>query len=144
MALKYKITEIFRGRLVIPKFMYALLKDLDDRIDDVEAGTVAAGSIGTDEIANLAVTEGKIATSAVTSGKIADGSVSAAKLRGDIKPITSAGVTIVALTAAIGDPATLPDGYIAAVKDTADADRIKLITVFGGAFGVSAAQTAAV
>lgn len=143
MALLYTIAQVFRGRFVIPKKLYALLSDLDTRIADAEAGVVAAGSISSDELANGAVIEAKLGTGAVTSGKIADTSVTAAKLRGDIKSVTSAGVTITALTAAIADPATLPDGYIAVVKDSADTDKIKIVTVFGGVFYVSLAQTAA-
>jgi len=128
---------------LVPKCLYDLISEVDARVEDVEAGVVAAGSINSDELANGAVVEAKLGTGAVTSGKIADTSVTAAKLRGDIKSVTSAGVTITALTSAIADPATLPDGYITVVKDSADTDKIKVVTVFGGAFYVSVAQTAA-
>lgn len=144
MALSKTYRSILGKGGLVPKCLYDLIKEVDDKVESVEAGEVATGSISSDELANGAVIEAKLGTGAVTSGKIADGSVTAAKLRGDIKPFTSAGVTITALTAAIADPATLPDGYIAAVKDSADTDKIKIVTVFGGAFYVSLAQTAAV
>ena len=127
--------------------MYALYK----MIKQVAAGDMAAGSVQTDDVANGAITEGKIATGAVTSGKLGNGAVSTAKIADDaVTPakisgvgIDSAGVTITALTAAIGDPATLNDGvYI--VKDTADSNKIKPVYVKGGAFLVGAAATAAV
>lgn len=59
------------------------LEGLDDRIDDVEAGVVAAGSISETELANGAVTESKLGTGAVTSGKLGNGSVATAKLADD-------------------------------------------------------------
>lgn len=124
--------------------LYDLISDLSTKVENVEAGTVAAGSISTDEIANLAVTEGKINTGAVTSGKIADGSVTAAKLRGDVKSFTSAGITITALTAAIGDPASLPDGYIAFIKDSSDSNHVRAVVVMGNAFYYGGVYTAAV
>ena len=58
----------------------AALIALDERIEDVEAGTVAEGSISETELANGAVTESKLATGAVTSGKLGNGSVATAKL----------------------------------------------------------------
>jgi hypothetical protein len=48
----------------------AALEALDDRIEDVEAGTVAAGSIDTPEMADGAVTNPKIDAAAVTSDKM--------------------------------------------------------------------------
>lgn len=143
MALKYKFQQVFRGRFPIPRFLYALLEDLDTRISSAESGVVSAGSIGTDEIANLAVTEGKINTGAVTSGKIADGSVTAAKLRGDVKSFTSGGITITALTSAIGNPASLPDGYIAFIKDSSDSNHVRAVVVMGNAFYYGGVYTAA-
>jgi len=145
MALKYtKKQTCLRAGRIVPNFLWGILEDLETRISNVAAGTVEAGSISSDELANGAVTEPKLGTGAVTSGKMADGSVSAAKLRGDIKSFDSAGVTIETLTAAIADPATLPDGYTAQVKDTSDSNKIKLVTVRSGAFLVGAAFTAAV
>jgi len=46
------------------------LTAMDTRIDDVEAGTVAEGSIDTAELADEAVTSEKIADAAVDSSKI--------------------------------------------------------------------------
>ena len=72
---------------------------------------------------------------------IADDAVAPANILGFAKD--SAGVTAAALTAAIGAPGTLNEGAIYVVKDTADADKIKLVAVKGGAFYVGAALTAA-
>lgn len=56
------------------------LTAIDTRIDSVEAGTVAEGSISEAELANGAVSESKLATGAVTSGKLGTGAVATAKL----------------------------------------------------------------
>lgn len=145
MALKYDTyPEVRRAKGGYAKGLFDNEKELDERLADAEAGVVAAGSISSDELANGAVVEAKLGTGAVTSGKIADASVTAAKLRGDIKGYTSAGVTTAALTAAIADPATLSDNFIAVVTDSADSNAIKIVTVKAGAFYVSAALTAAV
>ena len=133
------------------KKVYAELTALDGRIDNVEAGTVASGSISSDELANGAVIEAKLGTGAVTSGKIGTGAVSTAKIAdAAVTPvkmfdnyIDSAGVTTAALTAAIADPATLVDGTQYIIKDTADSNKIKPVVVAGGAFLVGAALTAA-
>jgi hypothetical protein len=53
--------EVRRKAGGIFKGLYNLIKDLSDRVEDVEAGTVAEGSIGTDELADEAVTPDKIA-----------------------------------------------------------------------------------
>lgn len=48
----------------------AALEDLDGRIEDVEAGTVAPGSIDTDELADGAVEPDKLAPASVDSTKM--------------------------------------------------------------------------
>jgi hypothetical protein len=124
---------------------------LDERITNTEAGVVAEGSIGSDEIANGAVIEGKLGTGAVTSGKVGTGAITEAKIgAGAVTPaklfdnyIDSAGITIEALTAAIADPATLVDGTQYVIKDTSDSNKIKPIIVAGSVFLVGAALTAA-
>lgn len=164
MVLSKTYPQTRRDQGGVAEGLYNRIKEVDDKIAEVEAGTVPAGSISTSEIADLAVTEGKIAatavttakianlnitegliaTGAVTSGKIADSSVTSAKLRGDMKYHTSAGVTITALTAAFGDPATLPDGFLGFIKDTTDSNHIRAVTVIGGAFYYGGVYTAAV
>ena len=54
----------------IIKFCYDKLSDINDRMDDVEAGVVAEGSIGTDELADEAVTTDKIDDAAVDTSKL--------------------------------------------------------------------------
>jgi hypothetical protein len=144
MTLSKTYPEARRAQGGVNKGLYDLIDEVDKSIEDIEAGTVPAGSISTEEIANLAITEGKIATSAITSGKIADGSISAAKLRGDMKGATSAGVTITALTAAFGDPATLPSNFLGFIKDSSDSNHIRAVVVVGGAFYYGGVYTAAV
>ncbi len=114
-----------------------------DQIVNLKAGVVAAGSISTDELADNAVDTNKIKDAAVTASKVALNGITAARFAGATKSFTSAGVTIAALTTAIAAPGTLPDGYIAIVKDSSDSNKTKIVTVLGGAFYVSAAQTAA-
>lgn len=53
-----------------------------------EDGTLKPGIVGTNQIANNAVTSAQIAAGAITTSQLADGSVTAAKLAGDV-PITS-------------------------------------------------------
>lgn len=106
---------------------------MDNRIDDVEAGTVAAGSISSDELANGAVIEAKLGTGAVTSGKIGAGAVTAAKLSGELKSGSGAGYTIALVTTAFGDPATLSDAFTGIYKDTA-ATKYYVIVVFDDIF----------
>lgn len=48
--------------------------------------------------------------------------------------VPSAGITIAALTAAIGNPTTLHDGTFVFIKDTTDSNAIRAIVVIGGAF----------
>lgn len=52
------------------KIMYDAL---NDRIDDVAAGSPSSGSVTTESLADGAVTSSKIAADAVTADKIADG-----------------------------------------------------------------------
>lgn len=52
------------------KKVYKMLQSLDDRIDDVEAGTVAAGSIDTEELAGGAVETDKLGDDSVDSSKL--------------------------------------------------------------------------
>lgn len=72
-----------RAPRVAFKLVWNELTELDSRIDDVESGVVAAGSISETELANGAVTESKLGTGAVTSGKLGNGSVATAKLADD-------------------------------------------------------------
>ena len=65
-------------------------------------------------------------------------------LAGGVQFYSSAGVTITALTAAIGAPAGFVDGTVVMVKDTDDTNKIKFVIVVGGAFYHSGAYTAAV
>jgi len=132
--------------LIMENFEY-----LDDRLTDAEAGVVAEGSISSGELANGAVIEAKLGTGAVTAGKIGTSAVTTIKINdGAVTPaklfdnyIDSAGVTNAALTASIGDPATLVDGTIYVIKDTADSNKIKPVYIAGSAFLVGAALTAA-
>lgn len=101
----------------------------------------AANSIPGEDLTNASVTVTQLANNAVETAKIKDGAVTPAKKAA--VAINSAGVTTAALTAAIADPATLVEGAVYAVKDTADANKIKLVAVRGGAFYVGAALTAA-
>lgn len=78
-----KVQSFARNIPEVIRLIYVELTALDTRIVDVEAGKVAAGSISSDEIANLAVTEGKIATGAVTSGKLGSGAVTQLKVGAD-------------------------------------------------------------
>lgn len=137
------------------------LAALDSRVTDVAAGVPEDGSVTAAKLAadaveeakikNGAVVEGKLGTGAVTAGKIGTGAVTTIKINdGAVTPaklydsyIDSAGVTTVALTAAIGDPATLVDGTRYLIKDTADSNKIKPVYVAGSAFGIGAALTAA-
>lgn len=108
----------------------------------VEAGEVPAGSIGTTEIENLAVTEQKIATGAVTSGKIADGAIGYAKTKSELKPGTGAGIDLAKLTAAFGDPATLSASFVGKYTDTtAETGGVYIVTVTDGVFQTSAKLT---
>lgn len=109
--------------------------------DAVEEAKIKNGAVVEGKLGTGAVTAGKIGTSAVTTIKINDGAVTPAKLFDNY--IDSAGVTIAALTAAIADPATLVDGTIYVIKDTADSNKIKPVYVAGSAFLVGAALTAA-
>lgn len=64
MTLLYKARNAMAYSRKIPtlaKMIWAELAALDTRIDDVEAGTVAEGSIATAELADDAVTGAKIA-----------------------------------------------------------------------------------
>ena len=153
MALKHTFKEARRnGGRMVSKILWAILEDLDDRVSDAEAGVVAEGSISTDELANGAVTESKLGTGVVTSGKLGTSAVTTIKINdAAVTPdklfdncIDSAGVTTAALTTAIAAPATLVDGTVYIIKDTSDSDKIKPVTVVGGAFIVGAAWTAAV
>ena len=101
----------------------------------------AAGSILGTSIETGGITKDQIAADAVESAEIKDGAVTPAKLSDHY--INSAGVTIAALTAAIAAPATLVDGTIYVIRDTADSNKIKLVVVAGSAFYVGAALTAA-
>jgi len=101
----------------------------------------AAGSILGSAIEAGGIVAAKLASDAVETAKIKDGAVTPVKMSGHYK--ASAGVTIVALTAAIGDPAGLVEGSVYVVKDTADSNKIKLVAVQNGAFFVGAALTAA-
>lgn len=144
MVLSKTYPEARRAQGGVNKGLYDLIEEVDTSIADIEAGTVPAGSISTDEIANLAITESLIATGAVTSGKIGSAAVTADKLRGDVKGATSTGVTIAALTAAFGDPATLPNNFIGFIKDSSDSNHIRAVVVRDGAFYYGGVYTAAV
>lgn len=94
--------------------------------DDV-AGTitlaVAAGGIGTTELADTAVTTGKLADGSVTTAKISDSSVTTAKLAADAvstDKILDANVT----TAKIADDAITADK----LKDSATTDADRAVT----------------
>lgn len=78
-----KVMQYARNAPLVIQKLYKELDELDGRIDDVESGVVAAGSISETEIANGAVTESKLGTGAVTSGKIGTGAVGTAKLADD-------------------------------------------------------------
>ena len=96
------------------------------QLASAEAGSIAATAID---------------TSGLVAAQIADGAITPAKMSDHY--IDSAGVTIAALTAAIAAPATLVDGTIYVIRDTADSNKIKLVVVAGSAFYVGAALTAA-
>ena len=137
----------------IIKFCYDKLSDINDRMDNVEAGVVAEGSISSAELANGAVTEGKLATGAVTSGKLGAKAVTTAKiddnavgsdqlaalsvgepqLSGIGKNGNGAGYTIALLTANFGDPATIDDGFVGVYRDTTN-NKTYHISVFGDAY----------
>lgn len=78
-----KVMHYSRNVPEVIRHIYAELTALDDRIDDVEAGTVAAGSISSDELANGAVIEAKLGTGAVTSGKLGSNAVTQLKIDDD-------------------------------------------------------------
>jgi hypothetical protein len=55
---------------------------------------------------------------------------------------TQAG-TVVGLTAAFGDPALLADGTVFVIKDSADGNKVKMVSVMGGAYYLGAEMPAA-
>lgn len=120
-----------RAPRVAFKLVWNELVALDGRIDDVEAGTVAAGSISETELANGAVTESKLGTGAVTSGKLGNGSVATAKIADDAITAGKLGfkavVVTVALEATTGSSAadaTLVDGALLGILPTGNQDQI--------------------
>lgn len=60
-----------------------------------------------------------------------------------VDSVESAGITTVALTAALGDPATLADGLTVQVINSSDAGAVYLVTVYDGDFYLSAELAAA-
>jgi|GEM_PF-5660900 len=56
------------------------LEELDDRIDDVESGVVAEGSIDTPELADGAVETDKVADAAIENGKLGAAAVDSSKM----------------------------------------------------------------
>jgi hypothetical protein len=117
----------------------------------VTAAKLAADAVEEAKIKNGAVVEGKLGTGAVTAGKLGAGAVTTIKINDEaVTPaklfdnyIDSAGVTNVALTTAIGDPATLVNGTIYVIKDTTDSNKIKPVYVADSAFLIGTALTAA-
>lgn len=75
-----EVINICRNPVQLTKYTWAELTALDTRIDNVEAGTVAEGSIGTDELADKAVTTDKIDDEAVDTGQIAAGAATKTKI----------------------------------------------------------------
>lgn len=65
-----QVMNFCRNPAKLVEYIWAEFSALDSRIDDVEAGTVAEGSIDTAELADEAVTSEKIADAAVDSSKI--------------------------------------------------------------------------
>lgn len=107
------------------------------------AATVAADSVGTDQLEAGAVHTADIADDAVDATKLSDaddftvGTLEAAgKVLGlpiQTKDAHHTGVALADLTAAFGAPATLPNGSLFTYKNDTDA-KIYLVAVVGSVF----------
>lgn len=60
------------------------------------------------------------------------------------KFVATEGVTIEALTDAIGNPENLPDGTFTFIQDTEDSDAVRFVVVIGGKFYYGGKYSAAV